>query len=192
MVGILGWIVFGLIVGVIAKLLMPGRDPGGIIVTMLIGIVGAIFGGYIGRALGLYGPNQGAGILMSGMKDSHSSFDTHIDWGGLAHVAEFATHRHPALEHAKFGKRAYAGLYDVSPDDHAILGRAPGIEGLYLACGFSGHGFQHSPATGRLMAELLLEGRTSGIDITPLGIERFSTGALLREPLTAHAGTMSG
>jgi len=65
MVGILGWIVFGLIVGVIAKLLMPGRDPGGIIVTMLIGIVGAIFGGYIGRALGLYGPNQGAGILMS-------------------------------------------------------------------------------------------------------------------------------
>jgi len=65
MVGILGWIVFGLIVGVIAKLLMPGRDPGGIIVTMLIGIVGAIFGGYIGRALGFYGPNQGAGILMS-------------------------------------------------------------------------------------------------------------------------------
>jgi len=65
MVGILGWIVFGLIVGVIAKLLMPGRDPGGIIVTMLIGIVGAVFGGYIGRALGLYGPNQGAGILMS-------------------------------------------------------------------------------------------------------------------------------
>jgi len=65
MVGIIGWIVFGLIVGVIAKLLMPGRDPGGIIVTMLIGIVGAIFGGYIGRALGLYGPNQGAGILMS-------------------------------------------------------------------------------------------------------------------------------
>ena len=65
MVGILGWIVFGLIVGVIAKLLMPGRDPGGIIVTMLIGIVGAIFGGYIGRALGMYGPNQGAGIFMS-------------------------------------------------------------------------------------------------------------------------------
>ena len=65
MFGILGWIVFGLIVGVIAKFLMPGRDPGGIIVTMLIGIVGAIFGGYIGRALGMYGPNQGAGIFMS-------------------------------------------------------------------------------------------------------------------------------
>ena len=142
--------------------------------------------------VGWYFWREGAGILMSGMKDSHSSFDTHVDWEGLAHVAEFATHRHPALEHAHFGKRAYAGLYDVSPDDHAILGQAPGIAGLYLACGFSGHGFQHSPATGRLMAELILDGRTTGIDITPLGLQRFTTGALLREPLTAHAGTMSG
>ncbi len=65
MVGILGWIVFGLIVGAIAKLLMPGRDPGGIIVTMLLGIVGALLGGYGGRLLGLYGPNDTAGIFMS-------------------------------------------------------------------------------------------------------------------------------
>lgn len=61
----LGWIVFGLIVGLVAKLLMPGRDPGGFIVTMLLGIVGAIVGGLIGRALGWYGPNEGAGFLMS-------------------------------------------------------------------------------------------------------------------------------
>jgi uncharacterized membrane protein YeaQ/YmgE (transglycosylase-associated protein family) len=65
MFGILGWIVFGLIVGIIAKLLMPGRDPGGIVVTMLLGIVGAVLGGYIGRAMGLYGPNEAAGFLMS-------------------------------------------------------------------------------------------------------------------------------
>jgi uncharacterized membrane protein YeaQ/YmgE (transglycosylase-associated protein family) len=65
MFGILGWIVFGLIVGVIAKLLMPGRDPGGIIVTILLGIVGAVLGGYAGRALGLYGPTDSAGIFMS-------------------------------------------------------------------------------------------------------------------------------
>jgi uncharacterized membrane protein YeaQ/YmgE (transglycosylase-associated protein family) len=65
MFGILGWIVFGLIVGAIAKLLMPGRDPGGIIVTMLIGIVGAVLGGFVGRALGMYGPNDSAGIFMS-------------------------------------------------------------------------------------------------------------------------------
>jgi uncharacterized membrane protein YeaQ/YmgE (transglycosylase-associated protein family) len=65
MFGILGWILFGLVVGAIAKLVMPGRDPGGIIVTMLLGIVGAVIGGFIGRALGLYGPQQAAGWLMS-------------------------------------------------------------------------------------------------------------------------------
>ena len=65
MIGILGWIVFGLIVGVIAKLLMPGRDPGGFIVTVLLGIAGAVVGGFVGRVLGLYGPNDVAGYLMS-------------------------------------------------------------------------------------------------------------------------------
>lgn len=65
MFGIIGWIFFGLIVGVIAKLVMPGRDPGGVIVTILLGIVGAVLGGYLGRALGLYGPEDPAGFLMS-------------------------------------------------------------------------------------------------------------------------------
>jgi uncharacterized membrane protein YeaQ/YmgE (transglycosylase-associated protein family) len=65
MVGVLGWIVFGLIVGAIAKLVMPGRDPGGWIVTILIGIAGALIGGWIGQALGWYGPNENAGFLMS-------------------------------------------------------------------------------------------------------------------------------
>ncbi len=63
--GVIGWIVFGLIVGVIAKLLMPGRDPGGFIITILLGIVGALLGGFLGRALGWYAPNQPAGYLMS-------------------------------------------------------------------------------------------------------------------------------
>ena len=65
MIVVLGWIVFGLIVGVIAKLLMPGRDPGGIIVTIVLGIAGALVGGYMGQALGWYGPNDNAGFLMS-------------------------------------------------------------------------------------------------------------------------------
>jgi uncharacterized membrane protein YeaQ/YmgE (transglycosylase-associated protein family) len=65
MLAILGWIVFGLVVGVVAKLLMPGRDPGGVIVTILLGIVGALLGGFLGRALGLYGPNDAAGLIMS-------------------------------------------------------------------------------------------------------------------------------
>ena len=62
---ILSWIVFGLVIGLIAKLLMPGRDPGGFIVTMLLGIAGALVGGFIGRAMGFYGPNQSAGWMMS-------------------------------------------------------------------------------------------------------------------------------
>ena len=63
--GILSWILFGLVVGIIAKLLMPGRDPGGFIITILLGIAGALIGGFIGRAMGFYDANQGAGWLMS-------------------------------------------------------------------------------------------------------------------------------
>ena len=63
--GILSWILFGLVVGVIAKLLMPGRDPGGFIVTILLGIAGALIGGFAGRAMNLYTANEGAGWLMS-------------------------------------------------------------------------------------------------------------------------------
>ena len=63
--GILSWILFGLVVGVIAKLLMPGRDPGGFIVTILLGIAGALIGGFVGRALGFYGENESAGWIMS-------------------------------------------------------------------------------------------------------------------------------
>ena len=65
MFGVLGWMIFGLIVGALAKLVMPGRDPGGIFLTMAIGIAGALTGGFIGRALGWYGPNDGAGFFMS-------------------------------------------------------------------------------------------------------------------------------
>jgi uncharacterized membrane protein YeaQ/YmgE (transglycosylase-associated protein family) len=65
MFGVLGWIIFGLIVGAVAKLLMPGRDPGGFIITILLGIAGAVLGGFIGRALGWYGEGDAAGFLMS-------------------------------------------------------------------------------------------------------------------------------
>jgi uncharacterized membrane protein YeaQ/YmgE (transglycosylase-associated protein family) len=61
--GILGWILFGLVVGIVAKLVMPGRDPGGIIITILLGIVGALLGGFIGQALGLYQTGEPAGFI---------------------------------------------------------------------------------------------------------------------------------
>ena len=62
---ILGWIVFGLIVGIVAKLLMPGRDPGGMIVTILLGIVGALTGGFLGRVMGLYREADPVGFVMA-------------------------------------------------------------------------------------------------------------------------------
>ena len=65
MFGVLGWILFGLIVGIVAKLLMPGRDPGGFILTVVLGIVGALVGGFLGRAVGLYQPGEPAGLIMS-------------------------------------------------------------------------------------------------------------------------------
>jgi len=65
MAGILGWLVFGLIVGVIDQLLMPGRDPGGMIVTILLGIAGAVVAGFLGRALGWYQPGQPAGFIFA-------------------------------------------------------------------------------------------------------------------------------
>ena len=65
MFGFLGWIIFGLVVGVIAKFLMPGRDPGGFFITIILGIVGAVLGGWLGRTLGLYAPDQPAGFFMA-------------------------------------------------------------------------------------------------------------------------------
>lgn len=62
---ILGWILFGLIVGIVAKLIMPGPDPGGMILTILLGIVGALIGGFIGRMLGWYGEGDPVGFIMA-------------------------------------------------------------------------------------------------------------------------------
>ena len=63
--GIIGWIIFGLIVGIVAKFLMPGRDPCGVVITTVLGIVGAVLGGFLGRAVGWYGPNDPVGFLMA-------------------------------------------------------------------------------------------------------------------------------
>lgn len=65
MAGILGWILFGLVVGVIAKLLMPGRDPSGVVLTIALGIAGALLAGFLGQFAGLYGPGDAAGLIMS-------------------------------------------------------------------------------------------------------------------------------
>lgn len=62
---IIGWIFFGLVVGIVGKLLMPGRDPGGFVITIALGIAGALVGGFVGRALGMYGEGDPVGFLMA-------------------------------------------------------------------------------------------------------------------------------
>jgi len=132
---------------------------------------------------------EGDGARISGQTDSHQSFDRSVDWSHLEKSAEHAVHRYPPLRDARFGKRGYAGTYDTTPDNHGIIGAAPEVEGLYVCAGFSGHGFQHSPASGRAMAELVLDGSVSGLDISALALTRFRDGSPLWEPLTAYAGS---
>jgi len=124
------------------------------------------------------------GCLFSGPKDEESTFDTNVDWGHLAESVATAVARVPALEQAEIN-RGWAGSYDISPDNNAILGAVPELAGFYLATGHSGHGFMHGPVTGKLMAELILTGRTA-IDISALALERFRTGNTILEPMTMH------
>ncbi|MGB9697982.1 MAG: NAD(P)/FAD-dependent oxidoreductase [Thermodesulfobacteriota bacterium] len=132
---------------------------------------------------GWYFRREGRGLLLSGPKDDFSSFNMQIDYEAMAITAENSIRRVPVMEKAQI-VRGWAGLYEISPDHHAILGEAPSLPGFFLANGFSGHGFQHSPAVGKVMAELLLQERPS-IDVSTLSLERFAKGELIQEPLTA-------
>jgi sarcosine oxidase subunit beta len=83
------------------------------------------------------------------------------------------------LQQAEY-ERGHAGIYDVSPDSRAVLDRAPGIDGLYIAAGFSGTGFKIAPAVGACMAELITQGRASLVDITPFRFSRFQENRPIR------------
>ncbi|HEY4903617.1 MAG TPA: FAD-dependent oxidoreductase [Candidatus Sulfotelmatobacter sp.] len=78
-------------------------------------------------------------------------------------------------------KRAWAGLYEMTPDHHPILGEAPGVPGFFLANGFSGHGVMHAPATGKILSDLILTGRNDLIDTSLLNLSRFAEGRLIHE-----------
>lgn len=133
---------------------------------------------------GWYFRQEVDGYLLSGPLDAEPSFKTHIDYEAMAEASENAVYRVPALEKARIA-RGWAGLYEISPDNHAILGRVPEVSGFILANGFSGHGFQHSPTVGKVIAELIVDGKATTIDISSLSIERFKKGTLLLEPMTA-------
>jgi sarcosine oxidase subunit beta len=114
---------------------------------------------------------QGAILMSPGDIGATTEYEARVDWSVLEIAVEKAVRRIPALEGAQV-RHAWAGLRPLTPDGRAILDWAPGVEGLYLAVGFCGHGFQHSPGVGETVAEVLLDGRAT-LDIQDLRLGRF-------------------
>jgi len=129
---------------------------------------------------GFWFRREGPGLIF-GMRNPEEpdSFDTGVDWGFLPTIARAASHRLPFLRDMGV-VRAQAGLHEDTSDANAIIGEVPGMEGLYLACGFSGHGFMHSPGAGRLVAALVLE-QLPASEILPFALERFKAGVYKKE-----------
>jgi len=114
-------------------------------------------------------------IETPGLACDPDNFSENLDPETVPKLAEKLVERLPAMN-AAVSKGGYAGPYDVSPDGHPILDELSGFEGVYCAVGFSGHGFRFSPATGRLMAELVLDGKTKGVDANEFRLSRFEEG----------------
>ena len=129
----------------------------------------------------LYFHREGPAIL-TGMSNLNEppSFNQQVDreWE-LVHF-EAAMARMPLIENVGISSR-WAGLYEVSPDAHPILGKAPEVEGFYVINGFSGHGFMHGPACGLLLAEEILNGKAQTLDISSLRLSRFREGKPILE-----------
>jgi sarcosine oxidase subunit beta len=129
-----------------------------------------------------YFHREGAGVLMGmGGVDEKPSFDTRVDEAFVAdQVLPTALRIFPPLEKAGIAT-TWCGLYEMTPDRHPILGPVPGVEGLLLANGFSGHGFQHAPIVGKLLAEMVVDGQAHTLDVSSLSLDRFSGGEVVRE-----------
>ncbi|MFN8454830.1 MAG: FAD-binding oxidoreductase [Anaerolineae bacterium] len=124
---------------------------------------------------------EGDGLL-TGMPNPHEppGFDESVDEAWELHHLETAIKRLPLL--AKAGRLAHwAGLYEVTPDNHPIYGAVPELSGYFVVTGFSGHGFMHGPVSGLLMAEIILDGRATTLDVSMLDYRRFAENRLIRE-----------
>jgi len=128
---------------------------------------------------------EGLGFLMAWNDPAETpGFKMNVDRGFVEKILALAADRVPVFAEAEVNpSRAWAGLYEVTPDHHPILGPVPAVPGLYLANGFSGHGVMHSPATGRILADLILKGTTELIDAREFDLARFAEGRLVEETL---------
>lgn len=127
-----------------------------------------------------YFHREGAGVLFGmGEKNEQPGFDTTVQWDLLARVIPVAERRLPALADASI-TQAWAGLYEMTPDAMPLIGPVAGVDGLHVIAGFSGHGFQHSPAAGRILADVIA-GCDPGFDLSPFLPTRFAAGATAGE-----------
>ncbi|MGC1372184.1 MAG: FAD-dependent oxidoreductase [Candidatus Sulfotelmatobacter sp.] len=109
-------------------------------------------------------------------------FKTDFDSAFIEKILTRAADRVPCFANLPVNpKRAWAGLYEMTPDHHPILGEAPDVPGFFLANGFSGHGVMHAPATGKILSDLILTGKTDLIDVSLLGLSRFAEDRLIHE-----------
>jgi len=118
---------------------------------------------------------SGGFLLGCANKDEPPGFNTGVDLEYKFKVVEMAVHRFPVLADATI-REGWAGLYEVSPDHHAIIGLVPPLTNFFVISGFSGHGAMQSPATTLCLAELIAEGRSRTVDISPLSVARFRPG----------------
>jgi sarcosine oxidase subunit beta len=109
----------------------------------------------------------------------------------VAAVRERLAKRIPAMADAPYS-HGHAGIYDVSPDARAVMGRVPAIEGLFVAAGFSGTGFKTAPLVGASMSELILTGSSTTVDLTPFGFERILSGGMIESPSEYEMGAGFG
>lgn len=121
-----------------------------------------------------YFHREGPGLLFGmGDPDETPGFDTTVRWDFLPRVTEAAVRRLPAMSDAAVS-HAWAGLYEMTPDHNPIIGPSPDVAGFYTIAGFSGHGFQHSPAAGRILADVMA-GRDPRFDLAPFALDRFAS-----------------
>lgn len=130
----------------------------------------------IDMTTGVYLRSEGERFIFGLSNHDEAAGDNQaVDWNWLEHTLELALPRFPFLKELGLDRKAcWAGLYEITPDHIPILGRMPGVENFYNACGFSGHGVQHAPATGFILSEEILDGASHTFDIANFRYERFS------------------
>ena len=126
---------------------------------------------------------EGLGFLLAWNDPEETpGYKTDFDPAFIEKILTRAADRVPVFENLAVNpKRAWAGLYEMTADHHPILGPAPGVPGFFLANGFSGHGVMHAPATGKILSDLILTGKTALVDASLLGLSRFAEGRMIEE-----------